>query len=71
MAQLHSEEDTARWDKAGSLYWVGGGWAFYFPGTWVELQQEARGPDDNFIFQGALNWDASDLFQVSVFYFSL
>lgn len=66
MAQRLSEEDAAGWDKAGSLDWVGGGWAFYLQGIWAELQQEARGPDDNFIFQGALNWDASDLFQVSI-----
>lgn len=32
------------WDKAGSLDWVGGGWAFYLQGIWAELQQEARGP---------------------------
>lgn len=52
----------------------GRGWAFYLQGIWAELQQEAQGdPDDNFIFQGALNWDASDLFQVSISfsYFSL
>lgn len=61
------------WDKAGSLDWVGGGWAFYLQGSGLSCSRRLGGPDDNFIFQGALNWDASDLFQVSISfsYFSL
>lgn len=35
-------------------------------GIWVELLQEAQGPDDDFIFQGALNWETSGFSQVSI-----
>lgn len=35
-------------------------------GIWVELLQEAQGPDDDFIFQGALNWEMSGFSQVSI-----
>lgn len=39
---------------------------FSLQGIWVELQQEAQGPDDSFIFQGALNWEKSDFSQLSI-----
>lgn len=67
MAQLLSDEDTAGWDKAGSPDWVGG-WVGHIQsrGIWVELLQEAQGPDDDFIFQGALNWETSGFSQVSI-----
>lgn len=43
-----------------------GGGIFSLRGIWVELLQEAQGPDDDFIFQGALNWEMSGFSQVSV-----
>lgn len=46
--------------------WVGGWGIFSLRGIWVELLQEAQGPDDDFIFQGALNWETSGFSQVSI-----
>lgn len=45
-----------------------GGWGgiFSLRGICVELLQEAQGPDDDFIFQGALNWETSGFSQVSI-----
>lgn len=42
------------------------GGIFSLQGIWVELLQEAQGPDDDFIFQGALNWEMSGFSQVSI-----
>lgn len=48
--------------------WIGweGVGIFSLQGIWVELQQEAQGPDDSFSFQGALKWEMSDLSQMSI-----
>lgn len=53
-------------DEAGSLGWMGRGWTFYLRGSGLSCSRRLGAPDDNFIFQGALNWETSDIFQVNI-----
>lgn len=55
------------------IEWEGAGHSISW-GSGLSCSRRLRGgPDDNFIFQGALNWDMSDLIQVNISfsYFSL